>query len=81
MHFNDTHYKGFKICPRPQQLQDGSWNTNIEIIRDAEGRRHVKSYSASNTFPTEEDAMAGCLEFGRRIIDGEIPEFSPRELP
>ena len=79
----DRHikYKGYEIYARPQELQEGGWNTNIEIVRDAEGQRHIKPYLASNKFPTEEEAIASCLEYGRRIIDGEVPEIPQSKLP
>ena len=56
------------------------YSLDITIAREAGGKRHMKKFSAANTFDTEEEAIAHCFEFGRRIIDGKAPEFSG-ELP
>ena len=29
-------YRGYEIHARPQALQDGGWNTNLQIVRNAE---------------------------------------------
>ena len=41
----------------------------------------LKPFSASNTFDTEEEAREHCLDFARKIIDGENPEFTGADLP
>jgi hypothetical protein len=64
-------YKGFEIFPKPYQLANGEWAIRVHIMRR----------SAMNTFKSEREARAHCLEFARRIIDGEIPEFSLHDLP
>ena len=74
-------YEGFEIEARPFELQDGGWTTNIHVTRIVGGDRHVKKFSASNVFTTEDEAARHCLDFGRRIVDGTIPEFKADDLP
>jgi hypothetical protein len=70
-------YKGFEIFPKPYQLANGEWAIRVHIMR----RSAMKPFWAENTFKSEREARAHCLEFARRIIDGEIPEFSLHDLP
>lgn len=70
-------YTGFEIEAHPTQLKTGEWTVEARIWR----ANVVKPFYASNTFKSREEAIAGCVEFGRRIIDGEIPGFSGTDLP
>jgi len=72
-----TRYKGFCILARPYQLcTSGQWLVSLEIER--RGRR--QSFSATERRQTEAEAVARCLAWGRRIIDGRVPEWSVDRL-
>jgi hypothetical protein len=73
----DATYKEFRVMAKPLQLVGGEWNTQVHLMRG----NAVKAFYASNTWKTEADAVRGCLEFGRRIIDEEIPGIGPGDLP
>ena len=68
---DEVPYKGFAISSRCLPLKAGGWTIEARIRRNSV----IKSYSASNTFQTEKEAIAHSIEFGRHIVDGEIPEF------
>ena len=75
-------YKGYEIRAAPHLLDaPRRWSVDVDIIRDAGRTVREQHYSAANTFLSEEEAVAHCLEFGRRIIDGEVPEIPRSELP
>jgi len=67
-------YKGYKIQAAPYQLAESKeWTINIYIFIDKGSEIVERNYSAGNTFQTEEEAITHCLDFGRQIIDGQIP--------
>ena len=69
-------YKGFSINASPHQHPDSmEWNINICIIRDKGFQVAERNFHAANTYKTKEEAILHCIEFGRRIIDGEIDKF------
>lgn len=70
-------YKGFAIAVRPYQLHDtGQWTVDIEISR--KGR--TRSFSTTEHFATEAEAVTRSFDFGRKIIDGQVPECSVDNL-
>jgi hypothetical protein len=78
MEITGVRYQGFEIYPRTQQRVDtGHWITRTDILRT----NTIRRYGASNTFATRDEAIARCIDFGRRIIDGEIPSLSALDLP
>ena len=78
METTGVRYRGFDIYPRMQKRTDtGRWITRTDILRSDTIRR----YDASNTFATRDEAIVRCIDFGRRIIDGEIPGLSTLDLP
>lgn len=75
---NRMPYKGYIVEAHPHQLaENGHWTTNINIEKHTGDAVTSVNYSAGNTFETRDEATAACLQFGRRIIDGEIPKCSP----
>ncbi len=70
-------YQGYVIRPSPLELTEGGWDTRLLISRDTGSMIHFQRYSASNVWPTEEKAVQHCAEFGRLIIDGELPDLTP----
>jgi hypothetical protein len=65
-------YNGYVIEPttRPTGKADG-WTLEVRIT-PAGRRTGVRRCRAPNTYSTEEVAVARCLEFGRRIVDGRL---------
>jgi hypothetical protein len=75
-------YKGYEIRAAPHLLDaPRRWSIDVDIIRDDGRTVREQHYNAANTFLSEEEAVAHCLEFGRRIIDGEVPEIPRSQLP
>ncbi|MGE0353742.1 MAG: DUF6566 family protein [Gemmatimonadales bacterium] len=70
-------YKGFHVIARPLPRGDGKWSTEVHIRRGTD----VKPYYSSDTWDTEEEGVRRCLEFGLRIIDGELPGAGAFALP
>lgn len=71
-------YKGFAITPRTFQIHgSGRWTLDLLIGR----HRRVRAYSGGETYATEQAAINGCREFGRRIIDGLVQEYPIEDLP
>ena len=70
-------YSGFIITARPLPLGSGEWNTEVRLMREST----VKSFYTSDTWKSEEEAVNYCLEFGKRLIDGEVPGYDAGDLP
>lgn len=74
-------YKGYTIDAAPYKLADSKgWSINIYIRRDTGDSINTANFSAANIFETEEEAIKHCIDFGCRIIDGEIENCSVRDL-
>lgn len=67
-----AEYKGFTIEASPFRLKNGQWSLNIYIILYKPESVTARNFSALNTFPTEEEAVAYCFQFGQDIIDGNV---------
>ena len=66
-------YKGFAITARTYQVRGtGRWTLDLLISR----REALRAFSRSTSYPTEEAAVAGCCELGRRTIDGSEKDCS-----
>ena len=71
-------YKGYLMYPLVHQLRaDERWTTQVHVLRGD----LVTLYTASNTWSTREEAELRSLEFGRRVIDGEIVPRRPGQGP
>lgn len=67
------YYKGYGIRVRSSRLRDtDKWNTEIVIEHEVADKRILKKFVASNQWDDKKAAIAGCIQFGRRIIDGEV---------
>jgi hypothetical protein len=78
-----VRYKGYRIYPKPARAKLGAtlkWTTRVEIFRDRGHSIAVKRFRASNLFPTQKTAWDACIQFGKQIIDGEIPRCSVDEI-
>jgi hypothetical protein len=70
-------YKGFEIEVRTFQIRgSGRWTLDLLITR----RGGVRAFSGPATYPTEAEAIAGCRELGRSIIDGRVRDCSVDDL-
>jgi hypothetical protein len=77
LRLNSVSYKGFAITARTFQIRgSGRWTLDLLIGR----RRGLRAFSGPGTYATEESAIAGCCEFGRRIIDGRVWSCSVDDL-
>ena len=74
-------YKGYQIRPSPRQLRDPlRWTTNLIILFDKGYKIVERQFFAANTFESKEEAIQACVEFGRQIIDGRIPNCTVADL-
>ena len=65
-------YNGHVITPATR-LRGKTQGWTLEVHITAAGRRAgARRCRAGNRYATQEDAVAHCLEFGRRIVDGKI---------
>ncbi len=72
-----VRYRGFDIVSRSYQIADsGAWTVDLEIQRND----RVRAFSASEHYPTLEEAEAQCIGFGRRVIDGRVKGWSVASL-
>lgn len=71
-------YNGFMITPTTRKRgKPASWTLEVEITPT--GRRlGTRRCRAGNRYASQEEAVARCLEFGRRIVDGKM---RPRSKP
>ena len=77
MHLNPVAYKGFAITPRTFQIR-GSRRWTLDLL--IRGPRTLRAFSGPNTYTTEQAAILGCFDFGRRIIDGQVLNCSVEGL-
>jgi hypothetical protein len=75
-------YKGFTIVATPHRLDAPvRWSLDIDISREEQGAVYARHFEAANIFPTEDEAVEHCLEFGRRVVDGKVPGVPRSALP
>lgn len=70
-------YKGYSITQRTYQIR-GSNRWTVEILVGRHSR--LRAFSDPATYATEAEAIAGCCEFGRRIVDGKAAGLSVSDL-
>ena len=76
-----ARYKEFEIRPTPYQLlEPKEWTIEILIMKHTGDSVAMRDFSTSNSFPTEEEAIQQCFEFGKKIIDGEVAGCSVLDL-
>ncbi len=70
-------YAGYEVESSTQQLaKSGEWTLRVSITkhRDSQGVTNQRFYSAANTFLSREEADIESIEFGKKIIDGEVSD-------
>jgi hypothetical protein len=71
------HYKGFSITARTFEIRGSRrWTLDILISR----QQGLRAFSGANTYATEAEAIAGCRDYGQRIIDGRVQDCSVDDL-
>ncbi len=66
-------YKGYEIRATPLQLSESrEWTLDIEIVRHTGDAVSLRPFSARKKFRTQEEAIAHCFTFWKRIIDGKV---------
>lgn len=77
LQLNPVLYKGFTITARTFQVHgSGRWTLDLLIGRHTD----LRAFSGPSTYSTEESAITGCCELGRRIVDGRVPNCSVDDL-
>ena len=61
-----------------QSIRSGEWEFKV-IIWGKEGK-FSRDFLGPQAFKTEEEALQGCLEYGKRIIDGMVPGCSVDDI-
>jgi hypothetical protein len=74
---NSIEYHGHVITPATRlKGKPAGWTLEVHIT-PAGRRTGLRRCRAPNTYATEEMAVARCLEFGRRIVDGKLQPRDP----
>jgi hypothetical protein len=71
-------YNGYDIRPAPLPSADGRWIHEVYVRRDT-GYVERKFFSESSS-ETEEEAIAYCVTYGKKIIDRKVPNCSVADL-
>lgn len=73
-------YKGYVITADPYQAEEsGKWTFHVRIARFSRGIKS-KDFFSEETYETEEEALNGCLDFGKKVIDGDVLGCSVKDL-
>ena len=76
-----ANYRGFEIQAIPYRLAEtGQWRIKVHIVRHTADQIRSREFGASDSYPTREEAVQHCFEFGRRIIDGQAIGCSVTDL-
>ena len=68
-----VNYKGFEIQPMTRQRGGtGKWTADLIIERHSNDSVKRKPISGRNTYHSKEEAVEGCIETAKKIIDGQI---------
>ncbi len=72
-------YKDFIIETAPE-LHAGKWSTNVWIRVHRDKGPSGRGFKTRDTFPTREEAVAHCLQFGMDIIGGKVEGCTVEDL-
>ena len=74
-------YKGFEVESDSYRLAEtGRWTLNIHVSKPFPGQLISRNFGAGTTYAERAEAAAHCIDFGKRIIDGEVPGASVADL-
>jgi hypothetical protein len=73
---NQIEYHGHVIEAKTRRKKDPiGWSLEVRIINIG-SPPSVRRCRAPNVYPSKAVAVARCLEFGRRIVDGKLHPIS-----
>ncbi len=75
-----TLYKDYEVHAASLLLPSGEWNLEVHITAQRGDKIQTKPFTGSDTFFSEVEAIRHCLDFGKRIIDGEVEDCSVEDL-
>ncbi len=74
-------YKGYEIRPTPDFLTESEeWSIKLQILIDKGYEVIERSFSATGTYKSKEEAIKHCINFGRQIIDGNVKGCTVTDL-
>ncbi len=74
-------YKGYEIQAVPYHLIDrDGWTIDIYISRHSGSHTRIRKFGNTDTCGTKLEAITRSLEFGERIIDGQLLSCSVADL-
>ncbi len=74
-------YEGYTIQAAPYQLAESlEWEINIYIRREHGDHLSERNFKALDSYPTRDEAVRHCLQFGQQIIDGKENDCSVEDL-
>ncbi len=78
MRAEQVAHGAYLIEPTPHHLNGtGPWTQWLQIARaDPGGGARVQLFNGPATFPTRAGAVAACVELGRDILDGKMPDHA-----
>jgi len=73
-----VEYRDFDIQPMPSPSEEDPnlWEARVEISRTGD-ETAVRQYNSERAFPGRRQAEEYAVEFGKKIIDGNFPDYSP----
>ena len=75
-----TSYKDYEVHAASLLLPSGEWSLEVHITVQRGDEIHTKPFTGSDTFFSEVEAIRHGLDFGKRIIDGEVEDCSVEDL-
>jgi len=70
-------YRGFTIYPTPKiSLEGDAWTLNLSIRRGA----NVKAFKTAYSFGTKGEAVFHCINFGKKIVDGDVEDLTVDDI-
>ncbi len=73
-------YKDYEVHAASLLLPSGEWSLEVHITAQRGDEIQTKPFTGSDTFFSEVKAIRHCLDFGKRIIDGEVEDCSVEDL-
>ena len=73
-------YKDYEVHAASLLLSSGEWSLEVHITSKRDDEIQTKPFKGSDTFFSEVEAIRHCLDFGKRIIDGEVEDCSVEDL-
>ncbi len=75
-----TFYQDFEVHAASLLLPSGEWSLEVHITVQRGDEIRIKPFTGSATFFSEVESIRHGLDFGKRIIDGEVEDCSVEDL-